>query len=90
MEIYVDKKPKCCKDCPCRASDDDGIIRICQLENNEGLYLVLTDEMWSKKRPKQFPLKLLRDKIKASYREGLLQKQFDKDMEQNLKGNLMR
>lgn len=56
MKMYIDKMPKCCEDCPCRSSDDFGILRICQLENNKGLYLVLTDEMWSKKRPKQCPL----------------------------------
>lgn len=66
MRIYVDKLPKRCSECPCRSSDDDGIIRTCQLENNEGLYLVLTNEMWDKKRPKQCPLKSLNDFVKEN------------------------
>lgn len=66
MNVYIDKLPKRCGDCPCRASDDYGIIRTCQLENNEGLYLVLTDEMWGKQRPALCPLKTLTDVCKEN------------------------
>lgn len=66
MNVYVDKPPKNCSECPCRSSDDYGIIRTCQLENDDGLYLVLTDEMWGKKRPALCPLKTLDDFCKEN------------------------